>query len=35
VRFAGEDLWGAQAERATSVTVDLFENHLAAMEASP
>lgn len=28
VRFAGDALWGADAEPATSVTVDLFEPHL-------
>lgn len=28
VRFAGEDLWGADAEAGTSVIVDLFEPHL-------
>lgn len=28
VRFPGDELWGADAEPATSVTVDLFEPHL-------
>jgi nitrile hydratase subunit beta len=33
VRFDGSDLWGVDAEPATSVTVDLFEPHLELREA--
>lgn len=32
VRFDGVELWGAEAERGTSVTIDLWESYLEALE---